>query len=212
MQALDSLITWIVNIVGALGYPGIFILMFLESTFFPFPSEVVIIPAAYLASQGQMSLTLVIIMGIAGSIAGALFNYWLAIKLGRPLILSSINKFGKYVFLKEKAYFKTEKYFREHGEISTFIGRLIPGIRQIISLPAGLARMNRAKFILFTGLGAGIWVVVLALIGYFIGENQKLIKQYTNQSLIYILGACVLIIFLYVWWHKRKKLSNNNSI
>lgn len=210
MEALNSIVNWIISVIGALGYPGIFILMFLESTFFPFPSEVVIIPAAYLASKGQMNLFLVIFMGILGSIAGALFNYYLAIKLGRPLIIKLINKFGKYFFITEKAYHKTEGYFRQHGEISTFIGRLIPGIRQIISLPAGLAQMNKTKFIIFTGLGAGIWVTILALIGYFIGANQAMIEQYVNKSLMYIIIFSVLIIFFYVWWHKRRKLSENN--
>lgn len=210
MQALDSIVNWIISVVGVLGYPGIFILMFLESTFFPFPSEVVIIPAAYLASKGQMSLFLIIFIGILGSIAGALFNYYLAVKLGRPLILKLINKFGKYFFITEKAYHKTENYFRQHGEISTFIGRLIPGIRQIISLPAGLAQMNKTKFIVFTGLGAGIWVTILALLGYFIGANQALIEQYINKSLIYILCFSVVIVFFYVWWHRKRKLSENN--
>jgi len=210
IKALDSIVEWIVNVVGALGYTGIFTLMFLESTFFPFPSEVVIIPAAYLAAKGQMNLFLVIFMGILGSIAGALFNYYLAVKLGRPLILKLINKFGRYVFMTEKAYHKTEKYFRTHGEISTFIGRLIPGIRQIISLPAGLARMNKTKFVVFTGLGAGIWVTILAIIGYFIGSNQALIEQYVNRSIFYMIIFSVFLVFLYIWWYKRKKLKNNN--
>ena len=210
IEILDSVVSWIVKVAAALGYPGIFILMFLESTFFPFPSEVVIIPAAYLAAQGQMNLFLVIFMGILGSIAGALFNYYLAVKLGRPLILSLIKRFGKYVFITEKAYNKTGGYFRTHGEISTFIGRLIPGIRQIISLPAGLARMNKAKFVVFTGLGAGIWVVILAVIGYFIGSSQELIEQYLNRSLFYIIIFSIIIIFFYVWWYKRKKLGENN--
>ena len=211
MEWLDGIVAWLVAVVGQMGYVGVFVLMFLESTFFPFPSEVIIIPAAYLAAQGQMNIFFVVLFGILGSIAGALFNYYLAVKLGRPLMLGTIRRFGKYVFFSEKTYFKTEKYFREHGEVSTFVGRLIPGIRQIISLPAGLARMNVAKFIVFTGLGAGIWVVILALIGYFIGANQALIEQYLNKTLIYLIGFCLLVVFCYVWRYKRKKLRENSS-
>lgn len=202
LEIIDSIVQLVVSVVSQLGYAGIFVMMFLESSFFPFPSEVVIPPAAYLAAQGEMNLAMVIIMGIAGSIAGALFNYFLSIRLGRPLIL----KFGKYFGLTEHAYEKSEKYFRKHGEISTFVGRLIPGIRQYISLPAGLARMNIPRFVFFTGLGAGIWVVVLAVIGYLIGDNQELIKKYSQESLVYILGFIVVIILAYVWWHKRQKL------
>lgn len=200
----DIIIEWILDIVGSLGYPGIFLLMFLESSFFPFPSEVIIIPAAYLASQGEMNLIAVIVMGILGSIAGALFNYYLSIKLGRPLIIRLIHRFGKYLLITDKTYSKTESYFRKHGEISTFVGRLIPGIRQYISLPAGLARMNKLRFVIFTGLGAGVWVTILALIGFFIGENQALIEAYLHKSLLYLAGFSLLTILLYVWWHKRK--------
>ena len=156
---LAEIVNWIVQTVGSLGYAGIFIMMFLESSFFPFPSEVVMIPAGYLASKGEMSLTLALIAGIAGSLGGAIFNYFLAVKFGRAFLL----KYGKYLFLKDGALDKLEGFFKNHGEISTFSGRLIPGVRQYISLPAGLARMNLAKFSFYTALGAGIWVVVLAL-------------------------------------------------
>jgi membrane protein DedA with SNARE-associated domain len=203
----NSIVFAIVSIVGKLGYAGIVAMMFLESSFFPFPSEVVIPPAGYLASQGQMSMVLVIFFGIVGSILGALFNYWVAIRLGRPLIL----RYGRYVGLTEKAYNKVEYYFREHGEISTFAGRLIPGIRQYISFPAGLARMNLVHFTLFTALGAGIWVIILAFIGYFVGNNMELIQQYSHQSLIYIGAALAVILLFYVWWYKRRQLSMNNQ-
>lgn len=204
---LNVIVFAIVNVVAKFGYIGIVAMMFLESSFFPFPSEVVIPPAGYLASQGRMNLLLVITCGILGSILGALFNYWLAIRLGRPLIL----KYGRYVGLTEKAYNKVEYYFKEHGEISTFVGRLIPGLRQYISFPAGLARMNLFHFTLFTALGAGIWVVILALIGYFVGNNQELIKQYSHQSLIYIAGALVVILLSYMWWYKRRQLRENQE-
>ena len=133
---LTNIINFIVETVGSLGYTGIFIMMFLESSFFPFPSEVVMIPAGYLASKGEMNIYLVLLFGILGSLAGALFNYYFAIKLGRAFLL----RYGKYVLISEETILKMEDFFKAHGHISTFSGRLIPVVRQYISLPAGLAR------------------------------------------------------------------------
>ncbi|MEJ2700417.1 MAG: DedA family protein, partial [Desulfuromonadales bacterium] len=146
-----QVISWIVDTVSLWGYPGIVVMMFLESSFFPFPSEVVIVPAGYLASQGEMSLGLVILSGIAGSLLGALFNYWLAVRWGRPFF----ERYGRYFLVSPAALDRADRYFARHGHISTFVGRLLPGIRQYISLPAGLTRMNLALFAVFTALGAG---------------------------------------------------------
>lgn len=197
---MHQIIAAIIEIAGKLGYPGIVVAMFLESSFFPFPSEAVIPPAGYLASQGRMNLWLVIVLGTLGSLLGALFNYWISLKLGRPLIL----KFGHYLGLTEKRYSKAEGYFRTHGEVSTFVGRLIPGLRQYISLPAGLARMDLWRFTLFTALGAGIWVTVLALLGYLIGNNQELLKKSLHQITIYIVISLASLILLYIWWYRRR--------
>jgi membrane protein DedA with SNARE-associated domain len=202
---LEAIVITIVGIVGKLGYMGIMGMMFLESSFFPFPSEVVIPPGGYLASKGEMNMFLVIFCGIMGSLLGAWFNYWLAVKLGRPLIL----KYGRYVGLTEEKYAKVEHYFNEHGEIGTFVGRLIPGIRQYISFPAGLAGMSIWRFSFFTGLGAGIWVVILAYIGYFVGHNKELVMQYSHQSTIYLAGFLVVMIAAYAWHYRRKK---NNRV
>ncbi|HQQ09933.1 MAG TPA: DedA family protein, partial [Synergistales bacterium] len=167
---LGQAVSWIVSTIGRMGYTGVLALMFLESSFFPFPSEVVVPPAGYLASQGQMNLFLVIAAGIAGSILGAIFNYWISLTFGRPFF----RKFGKYFLVSEKALDRADEFFAKHGHISTFIGRLLPGIRQLISLPAGLARMNIPLFLFFTTLGSGIWVVILAYVGYWVGNNQGL--------------------------------------
>lgn len=198
---MHELITWLVNIIGSLGYPGIFILMTIESSAFPFPSEVIMVPAGYLVQKGQMNMALVILFGTAGSLAGAYINYFAARHLGRPLLL----KYGRHVFLTEEKYAKAEKYFQDHGEISTFIGRLLPGVRQLISLPAGLAGMNHAKFSLYTILGAGIWVTVLTSIGYFVGANQELITKYSRQAVIGVIIVSAVIIVLYVRNHRKKK-------
>jgi len=196
---LTNIINFIVETVGSLGYTGIFIMMFLESSFFPFPSEVVMIPAGYLASKGEMNIYLVLLFGILGSLAGALFNYYFAIKLGRAFLL----RYGKYVLISEETILKMEDFFKAHGHISTFSGRLIPVVRQYISLPAGLARMNIFVFSLYTSLGAGIWVLILTILGYFLGNNQALVKEYLHIIVIVIL--ILLAIFAYFYYRRVKK-------
>ncbi|RLB05366.1 MAG: DedA family protein [Deltaproteobacteria bacterium] len=191
---LYSIISWLVQTIGQLGYPGIAFLMFLESSFFPFPSEVVIPPAGYLAARGEMDLAMVILMGILGSLLGALFNYWLSLKFGRPFF----ERYGRYLWISKRSLDRAERFFDEHGHITTFVGRLLPGIRQYISLPAGVARMNLFLFCLFTGLGAGIWVVILALVGYWVGNNQEVISAYLHRIGIVIVAFSFLIVLLYL--------------
>jgi len=191
---MQEIVNFLVETIGSFGYIGIFLLMFLESSFFPFPSEVVMIPAGYLAFKGDMNLGLVLFFGISGSLAGAWFNYLLALKLGRKFLLNIISQ--------EKVD-KLDTFFYNHGHISTFTGRLIPGIRQYISFPAGLAKMDKIKFSIYTTLGAGIWVTILTLLGYFIGENQELIHKYLKEITIITIIIVGIIIFGYI--KKRKK-------
>ena len=191
----------IVEYIGHMGYWGIFLLMFLESTFFPFPSEIIMIPAGYLAYKGEMNVYIVVLVGILGSVAGALFNYYLAMHFGRKFIL----KYGKYFFIKEETLDKLEAFFIKHGDLSTFNGRLIPGIRQLISLPAGLAKMNIAKFSLYSGLGAGIWVIVLVALGYLLGSNEELISEYLRSATLIALISVVFITIFYVVRYKRRQ-------
>jgi len=190
---LHEIVDFIVKTVGDLGYFGIFFMMFLESTFFPFPSEVVMIPAGYLVYKGEMNMAIVLFCGIFGSLAGALFNYFLAIYVGRKILV----KYGKYFFIKEKTIIKAEKFFAKHGHISTFSGRLIPAVRQLISFPAGLARMNLVSFSIYTTLGATIWVVILALLGYYIGDNEALVKEYLVTIIYTLLGLIAIGGFIY---------------
>jgi membrane protein DedA with SNARE-associated domain len=198
VELLHVVIDFLVQSIGSLGYFGIFALMFLESSFFPFPSEVVMIPAGFLAYKGEMNLYLVIALGILGSLSGGLFNYYLSKTLGRKLIL----KYGHYVWFDEEKLNKVEDFFSKHGEISTFNGRLIPVIRQYISLPAGLASMNIIKFSVYTSLGAGIWVSILALLGYFLGDNKELINSYLKEITI---GTVIFIIVLTIFYIKKQK-------
>ncbi|WP_121627518.1 DedA family protein [Poseidonibacter antarcticus] len=195
---LHDIVDFIVQTVGSLGYIGIFIMMFLESSFFPFPSEVVMIPAGYLVFKGEMNIYIVILCGIAGSLSGALFNYFLAVKFGRKFLI----KYGKYFFIKEETIKQMEDFFKSHGHISTFSGRLIPAVRQYISFPAGLARMNLLTFSIYTTLGAAIWVVILTLLGYFLGDNQALIKEYLRYIIITVLFLLAILGF---WYYKKIK-------
>lgn len=197
---MHELITWLVDTIGVMGYPGIFLLMAMESSVIPIPSEVVMPPAGYLAQQGQMNIWLAILCGTVGSLVGAYANYFAAHYLGRPLLL----KYGKYVWITEEKFAKVETFFHRHGEISTFIGRLLPVVRHLISLPAGLAGMNHVRFSLYTLLGAGIWVTILTWIGYFIGKNQDLILKYSHQALIGVVIFSTILIVIYVRRHRKK--------
>ncbi len=198
---MHEIANWIVQSIGDIGYLGIFFLMFLESSFFPFPSEIVMIPAGYLAYQGEMNIYLAFLMGLLGSLAGAWLNYFLAIKYGRNFLL----KYGHRMFLKPTTLEKLEKFFQDHGEISTFNGRLIPGVRQYISFPAGLAKMNLVRFGLYTSLGASIWMVVLLAIGYLIGNQQALIEEYLHDATLITLFMIGLFTLFYYYRHKNRK-------
>jgi membrane protein DedA with SNARE-associated domain len=207
---LESIVTWLTETIFRLGYPGITLLMALESSFFPFPSEVVLPPAGYLAAQGRMNGYLAFGAGLAGSLIGALFNYWLAMHLGRPLLQRFLKRFGRYLFLPQSGLERSENAFRKHGEISTFVGRLIPGIRQLISLPAGLARMNLGRFALYTSLGAGIWCAVLTYIGWYLGRHfsgglsQEMVHRYTTWALLALIPVLAATITVYVIRHRKR--------
>lgn len=194
-------VAWLTDTVGQWGYPGIILLMGLESSFFPFPSEVIILPAAYLAFTGQMNIGMVILCGIIGSLLGAVFNYWLAVKFGRPFF----EKYGRYLLISSRSLEKADRFFERHGHISTFIGRLLPGIRQYISLPAGLARMNIFVFCGATVLGSGIWVSILAAMGYLFGRNQQLIMENLRWITLAMVTGCTILGFLYWYRWKKKK-------
>jgi membrane protein DedA with SNARE-associated domain len=191
----------LVDLIFDWGYIGIFLLMAVESSFIPFPSEIVLVPAGYLASQGEMNLSMIMLSGLGGSMLGAFINYYLAFLVGRRVL----ELYGKYIFISNKSLDKMDSFFEKHGHISTFIGRLIPGIRQLISIPAGLAKMNIVQFSIFTAFGAGLWALVLTLLGYFIGENQELLNTYLKQITIGVLIFLSIVAFVYYKYQKNKK-------
>ena len=197
---IHTVIQWLVSTIGAMGYPGILLLMAMESSISPVPSELVMPPAGYLAHQGSMNMAVVILCGTVGSLIGAYINYFVSHYLGRPLIL----KYGKYVLIPPDKFERVEHFFLQHGEISTFIGRLLPVIRHLISIPAGVAGMNHLKFSLYTLLGAGLWCTILTVIGYVIGEKQQLIMQYSHHALIWVVLFSAVLIVVYVWRHRAR--------
>ncbi len=191
----------IVDLIFDWGYLGIFLLMAIESSFIPFPSEIVLIPAGYLCAQGEMNLGMVMSAALGGSMLGAFVNYFLAFLLGRKILM----RYGKYFFISQASMEKMDNYFLKHGAISTFIGRLIPGIRQLISIPAGISHMNLVVFSTYTALGAGIWALILVMLGYFIGENQEMIDTYLKQITIVVLMMLVLLGLWYTYSYKKKE-------
>ena len=205
LELFHNLVEIIVNTIGTLDYLGIFILMAIESSFIPFPSEIILIPAGILVQRQEMSFLLVLLVGTLGSLTGALINYFLALYLGRKITEKLVLKYGKIFLIKEESLIKSEEFFRKHGPITTFIGRLIPVIRQLISLPAGFAKMNLVKFSIYTSLGAGIWAVILILLGYLFGDNMQLIEQNLNIITLIIFAFSLLAILIYLMINLRKK-------
>lgn len=199
---LADLVQWLVQNILDMGYLGIFLLMMIESSFIPFPSEIVLIPAGYLAQQGEMNILSIFSVALLGSLSGAFINYFGALLIGRRLLL----RYGKYIFIPSSAMEKMETFFQKHGPVSTFSGRLIPGIRQLISIPAGLSKMPLRSFTLYTALGAGIWSMILIALGYILGENQELIALYLHQITLAVLGTLAVVIFVYI-----RRLKNGSS-
>ncbi|MDB5491157.1 MAG: hypothetical protein JWO78_1006 [Micavibrio sp.] len=183
---LEEILHKIVEIVEAMGYPGVFIMSALESTFMPIPSEATLIPAGYLVHQGKMDGLLVFLLAVTGTMAGSLTNYFIALYCGRYVLI----RYGRFFFMNEEKMEKMEAYFHRHGPISIFLARLVFGVRHFISFPAGLARMNLVKFSLYTGLGGGLWTLLLLALGYMIGDNQALIKSMMPELKI----GCVVVV------------------
>lgn len=194
------------------GYGLVFLFMVIESSFLPFPSEVVVPPAAYLAvTKGDMNIFLIVVVATLGAICGALINYALSVWLGRPIVYAFANsRLGHACLIDEAKVQKAEKYFDEHGAISTFIGRLIPAVRQLISIPAGLSRMNLGVFVVFTALGALVWNCILAGLGYWLGKNVPLDTLYENvekYNHYFTIGGFILLVIclLYIIYNAMKK-------
>lgn len=207
---MSSLISWFFNHIN---YWVITLLMTLESTVVPVPSELVVAPAAYKAAEdGELSVFLIILFATIGADLGATINYVVARYLGRPVVYAFANsRLGRLCLLNDKKIQKTEDYFNEHGAVGTLIGRLVPGIRHLISIPAGLAQMNYTRFLLYTTIGAGVWNIILAALGYYmqsvLPQDQMLtaVEQYSHEIGLAMLGLFLLFIVYLVYKEHRKK-------
>ena len=205
---------WITTLLGNLNYPTIFFLMMLESTVVPVPSELVVSPAAYHAASGSLNVWLVILFSTLGADLGATINYVVAYYVGRPVIYRFANsRLGHLCLLNQQKVEKSEKYFYDHGMVATITGRLIPGIRHLISIPAGLAKMHYGWFLLYTTLGAGVWNCILAALGWYLHAivpedqlNDKILEygDYIKYTIIALVVVAAIYFAVRHWLKNRK--------
>jgi membrane protein DedA with SNARE-associated domain len=203
MEFFHSLFDWYMT---NLNYFTIALLMTIESTFLPLPSEVVIPFAAFKAGQGDLNVFLVVIFGTAGALTGSLINYTLSYYLGRPIVYRfAESKIGKLFLLSKEKVEHAESFFIRNGKASTFIGRLVPGVRHLISIPAGLAKMNLRDFVVFTAVGAGIWNIILAIVGYYLYEMREQIFPYLGHILLGV--GLIFVVYLIIKSRQNGKKS-----
>jgi len=203
MEFFQTLFDWY---MANLNYFTVALLMAIESTFIPLPSEVVVPFAAYKAAQGDLNVFLVVLFGTIGALFGSLINYTLAYYLGRPIVYAfAESRIGKLFLLSKEKVEHAESFFIRNGKTSTFIGRLVPGVRHLISIPAGLAKMNLRDFMLYTFIGAGIWNIVLAVIGYYLYEMREQIFPYIGHILLGLGGVFVIYLIIKSRKNKRQK-------
>lgn len=204
------ILDWFLSLAQNLNYFTVGLLMAIESSFLPLPSEVVIPPAAYLASQGHLNVFWVVVVGVIGSVVGASINYLIAMLLGRLVIYElAAKKWARFLMITPAKLIKVEKSFLQNANSATFVSRLIPVARHLISIPAGFCGMPYGPFVLYTALGSTIWVSILAALGYFLGANQALIYQYSRFISWSLLGLAVLWL---LWFLIRKKTGKSKKL
>ena len=213
--------SWLLPLLNNLNYWTVLLLMFIEGSVIPAPSELIVPPAAYRAAAGELNIVLVVVVATIGAVLGSTANYFAAYYLGRPVVYRFANsRLGHLCLINQEKIEKAEKYFYDHGVIATLTGRLLPGIRQIISIPAGLSKMKFWKFILYTTVGAGIWNTVLAALGWYLHsfvpkeELYNKIEEYNSQIQLVVINAiAVVAVIAIIWWQmrKRKKRKANAS-
>jgi membrane protein DedA with SNARE-associated domain len=202
-QSLQAVINWY---MGNINYWTVLLLMSIESSFIPFPSEIVIPPAAWKAAEGHMNIFLVVVSGTIGALVGALFNYYFAFYLGRKIIYKlSDTRLSHTLLIDRNALEKSEHWFIQYGRSSTFIGRLVPAIRQLISIPAGFAKMNMKDFLIYTTLGTMIWNIILALLGYYLYSQKETLERYYREISYVFLALGILFVGYLIYNGLKKK-------
>lgn len=197
--------SWIIHFISSLGYFGVFILMTLESALVPIPSEVTMPFSGSLIASGQFNFWILVVVGTLGNLVGSLLAYWLGAWGQEAVVRKVIIKYGKYLLISEHEYDRSERWFRNHGEMFVFVSRVLPVVRTFISLPAGVAKMNLTRFILYTTVGSFIWSFVLTSIGVTLGANWQSLEGYFRKFDVLIVVAGVLVVAWYVW-HKLKHI------
>ena len=200
-----SLANLVISLIESLGYLGIFLGMTIESACIPLPSEVIMTFAGFVVNEGKLSLTNIILAGILGNLLGSLITYYIGLKGARPLL----EKYGKYILITKEKLDNADKWFNKHGDAAVFFGRMLPGIRTFISLPAGINKMDINKFVIYTIIGSGIWTSILAVIGIELGKDWNIISQYFRIFDIIIGIAILLIIIYYGIKHIKNKRTKN---
>ena len=204
-----NLTEWIISIMEQLGYLGIALLMFLDNIFPPIPSEIIMPSAGYSASQGQLLLVGVIIAGCIGSLISAAILYWIGYKFNHDSIFRFVDRYGKYLFIKSNDVKKSLDWFEQYGHRIVFFGRMIPAVRSLISIPAGMSHMPFWKFMFFSSLGTIIWTTFLACVGFYFGENQALMQNIFSQVSYFII---IIVIAIIIWiLYRRHKHKNRPS-
>jgi len=197
----EFLVQHITNFIDHIGYLSVFILMVMESMVLPVPSEAVMPFAGFLIAEKSFTFLGVIFYSTLGSIIGSLISYYIGAYGGKPFV----NKYGKYLLLDQKDLVTTENFFKKHGEITIFVSRFIPVVRHLISIPAGIGRMNLVKFIVYTILGAGLWNSFLALVGFYLRQNWTTIIKYSKTLDILVIMLIILLFFIFIYRHARKR-------
>lgn len=205
---METFASWLVDTVHSLGYIGLFITMFFGNALVPIPVEAIMIPAGYLVEQGEMNLLLVMASAIFGDISGSLFSYYIARHFGRRFLFA----YGKYLFFSHDKIEMLDKFFAGHGEISVLTGRLVPGLRHFMAFPAGLSHMNVKKFVIYTGVGGGLWMSILVLVGYMIGGNKALVRHYMPYVEGIIIGGVLVTIIMYIRHHRKKVAGGSDGV
>lgn len=203
---------WILSIMEQLGYLGIAFLMFLDNVFPPIPSEIIMPSAGFTASQGQLTLIGVIIAGSVGSLIAAALLYWIGYKFKHEAIFRFVDAYGKYLFIKTEDVKKALTWFEQYGHRIVFFGRMIPAVRSLISIPAGMSHMPFWKFMFYSSLGTIIWTTFLACVGYYFGENQALMHEIFSR-VGYVIIAIVTVVIIWILYRRqrRKKITPNHK-
>ena len=203
-----NLTEWIISIMEQLGYLGIALLMFLDNIFPPIPSEIIMPSAGYSASQGQLTLFGVIIAGCFGSLLAAALLYWIGYKFNHDSIFRFVDRYGRYMFIKSSDVKKSLDWFEHYGHRIVFFGRMIPAVRSLISIPAGMSHMPFWKFMFFSGLGTIIWTTFLACVGFYFGENQQIMQQIFSQVSHGIILIILVIVAILLYRRQLRKMKN----